>query len=127
MFSDSVKKRWLFLHPLPSPNPLPVAGVALAALNYMRHALGLLVGNQGCYNRSNIWIEKFSFLYLIQSEAFLYKTRVDITSHEAERVHQVLVEGNIGAHANDLIFFQCPPHPQDGLCAGGTVNDQFGD
>ena len=63
----------------------------------------------------------------IHGKTLFDEAGVKLPAHEAVRIHQALVEGDIGAHANHLIFLQGTPHPQDGFGAGLAPDDQLGD
>src|SRR4030067_3150242 len=103
LISDSFAE-FSAVHAFPAPPPLPVAGVALAALDDVGRALGLLVGDQGRQDGGDIRLVFFAFLGGFHGEALFYKASVVLPGHKAVRGHQALGEGDIGVHADDPIL-----------------------
>ena len=68
-----------------------------------------------------------ALLFLLHTEALFYKSCIILSTQKTSRVHQVLVEGNIGADPNDLELFQSAAHAQDGFRAGLAPYNQLGD
>ncbi len=75
------------------------------------------MGNQGGKDCRDLSLDFSARINTVEIETLFNKTGVELTSHKAVRVHQSLVEGDIGAYADDDIFFQGTAHTQDGLCA----------
>ncbi len=115
------------MHALPAAQPFPVGGIALAALDDIGGVLGGAVGDQRGEDRGDLVLTFPARLGALEGEALLDEAGVELTAHEAVRVHQRLVEGDIGAHADDAVFLQRAAHAQDGLGARLAPHDQLGD
>src|SRR5258706_11051157 len=117
----------LAMHALPAPDPFPVARVAFFAAENMCRPLTLLMSHERCKNRRDLSM-RFACLHrVVHREAFLHKARIELAAHEAMRIHQGLVKGNVRVYADDPIFFQRAAHPKNGLRPRLAPYDQLRD
>src|SRR5574337_225112 len=96
----------LAMHPLVAPDPLPVARVALAALDQLGGLLGLAMRYDGRHDRRDVVVSRLALFHLFHAEALFDEAGVEVPGHEAVRVHDALVEGDVGANSQQAVFLE---------------------
>src|SRR5688500_6557670 len=114
------------MHPFPAPDPLPVADVALIAVDNVGRAFGFAMRHQCRQDSRRLGMDVLALTGVVHREAFLDKARVVLPTHKTVRVHHGLMEGNVGSHTDDAVLLQRTPHPQDGLGTRFAPHDEFG-
>src|ERR1043166_5180607 len=116
----------LAVHALVAPDPFPVAGVARAALHTLGRFAALAVGYQGGQNGGDFRVAGGLILRLLHGEALFDEAGVEQAGHKAARIHDALVEGDVGLDTQQPVFLQGAPHAQNGLAAGLAPADELG-
>ena len=84
------------MHAFPAADPLPVARVALAALDDLVGELTVPVGEQRGHDRRDLGVGRDAFFSLFQVEALLDEFRVEVPGQESVRLEDALMERDQG-------------------------------
>src|ERR1041384_5001359 len=114
---ESVIYAHLSMHSLPASHPLPIAGIALIAIDNIGRTFCLAMCHQRGKNGSRFHVVLFAISGVIHRKAFFHKTRVELSTHKTMRVHHRLMERDIRPHTDNAVFFESASHSQNGLGA----------